>query len=106
MWPIAVTPEELYGAAQHTNATASDIEMDLAHLKRYVIEIQQKWHGVSATRFHHLMDDFDRCGRHLHHALTEIAVGLRHNAHNYVDTERTVDANLGQVQNEIPAARL
>jgi WXG100 family type VII secretion target len=106
MTPVNVTPEMVTAAAGSCDATAQEIDGELASLKRYVENLHSIWGGVSANQWASLMADFDIFGRMLHNSLTDIGQGLRGNAINYVDTERANIASLQAVNGDIPGARL
>jgi len=106
MTPINVTPEMVTAAAGSCDATAQQIDGELAALKSYVEYLHSIWGGVSADQWASLMTDFDIYGRMLHNSLTDIGQGLRGNAVNYVESELGNIASLQAVSNDIPGARL
>jgi WXG100 family type VII secretion target len=101
-----VTPEYIANAAANCDATASEIQSQLATLKSYVINLESVYHGVAATTFQALMQDYDAYGRMLNNALTDIASGLRGTYVNYTDTENRNIANLMPINGDIPGAKL
>ncbi len=86
--------------------TAGEIQAQLATLKSYVISLESMYHGVAATTFQSLMQDYDAYGRMLNNALTDIGSGLRGTYVNYSDTENQNIANLVPINNDIPGAKL
>ncbi len=101
-----VTPEYITNAAANCDATAGEIQAQLATLKSYVINLESMYHGVAATTFQSLMQDYDAYGRMLNSALTDIASGLRGTYVNYTDTENRNIANLMPINGDIPGAKL
>ncbi|GAA2373634.1 WXG100 family type VII secretion target [Dactylosporangium salmoneum] len=101
-----VTPEYVANAAANCDATANEIQAQLAALKSYVVNLEATYHGVAATTFQALMQDYDTFGRMLNNALTDIGSGLRGNYVNYTDTEQQNISNLVPIQGDLPGARL
>ncbi|MGI5239306.1 WXG100 family type VII secretion target [Dactylosporangium sp. CA-139066] len=101
-----VTPEYVANAAANCDATANEIQAQLAALKSYVVNLEATYHGVAATTFQALMQDYDTFGQMLNNALTDIGSGLRGNYVNYTDTEQQNISNLVPIQGDLPGARL
>jgi WXG100 family type VII secretion target len=97
-----VTPEYVANAATSCDSTASEIQVQLATLRNYVVGLEAEYHGVAATTFQALMTDYDRFGQMLNQALTEIAAGLRSNYANYTDAESQNVSNLVPIGADIP----
>jgi WXG100 family type VII secretion target len=108
-----VTPEYLSQAATSTDNTAAEIDIILAQIRSYVVNIEASWQGVAQQTFQTLMAEYDIYARMLHDSLTDIASGLRGNYVNYTDSEQTninnlrsLDASLPSGGGTIPSANL
>lgn len=93
MTDFQVTVVELNSAATNCDNTATEVETTLASLRTMVMNLSDEWRGFASTEFQTLMTNWDLHARNLNTALEAIAVGLRGNALNYDDTERTNHGN-------------
>ncbi|MFF4652817.1 WXG100 family type VII secretion target [Streptomyces sp. NPDC001380] len=99
-----VTPSELTAYAANCRTTASDVADKLAHLRTYVVSLENDWRGIAADQFQTLMAEYDNAATTLHTVLTEIAGGLDGTALNYVQSDDAAKRNVMSVH--IPGARL
>ena len=99
-----VTPEYVANAATNCDSTANEIRAQLGTLRNYVVSIEAEYQGVAATTFQALMADYDRFGRMLNEALTDIGAGLRGNSNNYIEAESQNAANLAPLNTSVPSA--
>ena len=106
MQQVDVTPQLLTASGADCKRTAGQIEIELARLRSYVVDLQEKWHGISAVSFVMLMHQFDRAGKNLNLAIEGIGTGLELNAVNYVESEVTSDRGITEIQHSIPPARI
>jgi WXG100 family type VII secretion target len=98
-----VTPEYLAGAATSTDNTAAEIDIILAQIRAYVVNIEAAWQGIAQQTFQALMNEYDIYAKMLHDSLTDIASGLRGNYVNYTTSEETNIANLKNIDASLPA---
>jgi WXG100 family type VII secretion target len=101
-----ITPQMLQAGATSCYQTAQEVNTELASLRSYVEELAGQWLGVSSLAYQNLMSDYDRYGKMLNDALTQIGDGLLNNMHNYTTTEATIESGLAAVNGAIPGARL
>jgi WXG100 family type VII secretion target len=99
---ILVTPQYISEAAGQCNTTADELSARLDALKRWVIDLQQRWKGVASDQFSRLMTDYDIFAKMLHNSLVDIGSGLQGNFVNYTDTENANLAGLVNVNGSIP----
>src|SRR6266700_1058238 len=97
-----VTPEYITNAAANCDATAGEIQAQLATLKSHVISLESMYHGVAATTFQSLMQDYYAYDRMINSVLTNIASGLLVIYNNTTDTENRNIANLMPINGDIP----
>jgi WXG100 family type VII secretion target len=86
--PFKVTPEMLSAASTACTNTAEQISTQLAVLRSYVVNLEGQWHGVAASTFSELMNDYDVYTRMMNDALTDIGSGLAGNVVNYTEAEQ------------------
>jgi WXG100 family type VII secretion target len=97
-----VLPEDVATAAVNCDSTASELQVQLASLKAYVVSLEGQWLGIASQTFAELMADYDAFSTMLNDALTDIGSGLRGNFVNYTDAESSNIGNLQAVHGEIP----
>jgi WXG100 family type VII secretion target len=97
-----VLPDDVVAAASNCDATAGNLQTQLAALKSYVVGLEAQWQGIAAQTFAALMADYDTFSIMLNNALTDIGSGLRGNYVNYTDAENSNISSLQQVHGEIP----
>ena len=98
-----VTPEYLSAAATSTDNTAAEIDIILAQIRSYVVNLEASWQGVAQQTFNTLMAEYDVYAKMLHDSLTDIAAGLRGNYVNYTESEQTNINNLKSIDSTLPA---
>jgi WXG100 family type VII secretion target len=100
-----VTPGEVHAAAVSVDRTAAEIDAQLASLKTYVTDLEERWGGIAQATFAGLMSDYHVQSLKLHHALVSIAGGLRTTGHEYSGSELANIGNLHSVHAELPPSR-
>jgi WXG100 family type VII secretion target len=98
-----VTPEYLSNAATSTDNTAAEIDIILAQIRAYVVNLEASWQGVAQQTFQTLMAEYDIYAKMLHESLVDIAAGLRGNYVNYTESEQTNVNNLKSLDATLPA---
>jgi WXG100 family type VII secretion target len=98
-----VTPEYLAQAATSTDNTAAEIDVILAQIRAYVVNLEASWQGIAQQTFQTLMSEYDIYAKMLHDSLTDIAAGLRGNYVNYTDSEQANINNLKSLDATLPA---
>ncbi|MEU3708671.1 WXG100 family type VII secretion target [Streptomyces catenulae] len=101
-----VTPEMVADAAVSCDNTAAEVESKLQMLKAYVVQLEDMWQGVAHQTFVGYMQQYDINAQHLHHALTEIATGLRTNHVNYSQSEEDNIRRHKALEHQLPPARI
>jgi WXG100 family type VII secretion target len=98
-----VTPEYLANAATSTDNTAAEIDIILAQIRAYVVNLEASWQGVAQQTFQTLMAEYDIYAKMLHESLVDIGAGLRGNYVNYTQSEQTNINNLKSLDSSLPA---
>jgi WXG100 family type VII secretion target len=98
-----VTPEYLSAAATSTDNTAAEIDVILAQIRAYVVNLEASWQGIAQQTFQTLMAEYDVYAKMLHDSLIDIASGLRGNYVNYTESEQTNINNLKSLDATLPA---
>jgi WXG100 family type VII secretion target len=98
-----VTPEYLSASATSTDNTAAEIDVILAQIRAYVVNLEASWQGVAQQTFQTLMAEYDVYAKMLHDSLIDIASGLRGNYVNYTESEQTNINNLKSLDATLPA---
>ncbi|HEY4022041.1 MAG TPA: WXG100 family type VII secretion target [Pseudonocardiaceae bacterium] len=101
-WHASV--DDLHQMATRCDATAEEIQSQLAHLRSFVQDLETQWKGVASVDWVALMDDYNIYANMLHQSLTGIGQGLRGNAVNYAASEESALANVRQVHGALPTA--
>jgi WXG100 family type VII secretion target len=98
-----VTPEYLAAAAGNTSNTAAEIDIILAQIRAYVVNIEAAWQGIAQQTFQTLMSEYDIYAKMLHDSLVDISSGLQGTYVNYTESEQTNISNLKSLDASLPA---
>jgi 6 kDa early secretory antigenic target len=90
MTAFRVTPTELLTLSQQVQASAGQIETELAGLRSRVLPIGASWGGQAQERFQLLYDEWSRSAQGLQQALGGISQLLGHAGQTYDEVERQV----------------
>ncbi len=90
MTAFRVTPAELLTLSHQVQASAAQIETELAGLRGRVLPIGASWDGQAQERFQVLYEEWSRSAQSLQQALGGISQLLGHAGRTYEDVERQV----------------
>ncbi len=90
MTAFRVTPAELLTLSHQVQASAGQIETELAGLRGRVLPIGASWDGQAQERFQVLYEEWSRSAQSLQQALGGISQLLGHAGRTYEDVERQV----------------